>query len=139
MFDVLHVFHAHNRFLISVLALACVLKLIVNLLRKKEYGRSDAMLVRLYSVVLTIQFVVGILLLYNVGTMAAWDMSQLRLQLEHATTQLIAVGLSHAAVGVYRKTNGNRSTRALIFVAASFALIIVGVGRLKGFEYWMNL
>lgn len=139
MIDFLHTFHAHNRFLMLAFALACCIKLLMNIFGKKDFSKGDATLLRFYAIVFTIQFAVGLVLFVNMGSMSGWDMSMMRLQFEHATIMIIALGLSHATAGVKRKDPAVRSSRALIFVGLSLLLILVGVGRLKGFGYWMGL
>ncbi len=139
MIDILHVFHAHMRFLIGVLALITVVKLIRNLMRHQDIDGTDAMLLRLYALIFTIQFGVGLVLLWTVGSQASWDMSLMQHQWEHVVTMFLALGLAHATAGIRRKRGPGSSKRALIFIAASLVLVIAGVARLKGMGYWIQL
>ena len=136
--DTLLVLHSHNRNLFVLIAVVAIAKLVWNMLRKAEFGRSELLMLRIFSALMTLQFVIGLILLYRVGSAASWDMSALRHHMEHAVTMILALGLSHMAPMARKAEASARNTRALLYVTATLVMIIVGVAQLRGMSFWMG-
>ena len=136
--DTLLVIHSHNRNLVVLVLVVAIAKLLWNTIRSTPFGRSELMLLRLNAALLTVQFLIGIVLFFNVGSNASWDMSVLRSQFEHAFTMIIALGLAHMAPMVRKRAEAVRNRRALMFVVASFLLVLAGVAQLRGWAFWMG-
>ncbi|MFM8177679.1 MAG: hypothetical protein ACKOB6_09810 [Candidatus Kapaibacterium sp.] len=136
--DTLLVIHSHNRNLFVLLAVIAIVKLSWNILRTAEFGKSDMLILRIFSALMTLQFFIGLVLLYRVGTTASWDMAALRHQFEHAFTMILALGLSHMAPMARKADAPVRNGRALMYVAGTLLLIIVGVAQLRGMAFWMG-
>ncbi|MFM7774121.1 MAG: hypothetical protein ACKO9V_04630 [Candidatus Kapaibacterium sp.] len=136
--DTLLVIHSHNRNLFVLLAIIAIVKLSWNILRTAEFGKSDMLILRIFSALMTLQFFIGLVLLYRVGTTASWDMAALRHQFEHAFTMILALGLSHMAPMARKADAPVRNGRALMYVAGTLLLIIVGVAQLRGMAFWMG-
>lgn len=138
LMDVLLTIHSHNRNLFLLLALVAIVKLAWNIIQKSEFGSKDMIILRIFSALMTVQFFIGLILLYHVGSTANWDMSALRHQFEHAFTMILALGLSHMAPMARKAEASARNTRALLYVTATLVLIIVGVAQLRGMSFWMG-
>ncbi len=136
--DTLLVIHSHNRNLFVLLAVVAIVKLAWNMFRSAEFGRTDMTILRVFSALMTLQFFIGLVLLYRVGTTASWDMAALRHQFEHAFTMIIALGLSHMAPMARKAEASARNSRALLYVVGTLVLIIVGVAQLRGMSFWMG-
>ncbi|MFM8437198.1 MAG: hypothetical protein ACKOAX_01880 [Candidatus Kapaibacterium sp.] len=136
--DTLLVIHSHNRNLFVLLAVIAIVKLSWNILRTAEFAKSDMLILRIFSALMTLQFFIGLVLLYRVGTTASWDMAALRHQFEHAFTMILALGLSHMAPMARKADAPVRNGRALMYVAGTLLLIIVGVAQLRGMAFWMG-
>ncbi len=89
-------------------------------------------------VLLTLQFLLGVVLLVRSGIQAAWDVAALRIQLEHALTMLIAVGLSHMLPRIARTPDIKaRARKGVLILLALAVLVFVGVVRIRGIGYWL--
>jgi hypothetical protein len=137
--DILQNTHGFSRWIIAIVAIFCIVKLLLNVMRKQNFSRSDAGLVRLYSLLLTIQFIIGAILFVNKGNEASWDFSTLRHQSEHAFSMIAALGLAHATSAFKRSPINQRSARTLLLILASLLFIVAGVARLKGMSFWWEM
>jgi hypothetical protein len=128
--------HSHNRWLFVLLAVVLIVKLTINLVKRNPWSGLDGILLRTYTALMSLQFLIGLILFYNLGSALNWDMKLLRLNLEHATTMIIALGLSHYTAKWKNSDSSTRSRNVLIVVSISLLLIILGVARLRGLQFW---
>lgn len=128
--------HSHNRWLFVLIAVVLIVKLAINLIKRNPWSGFDGILLRIYTALMSLQFLIGLVLFYNLGSALGWDMKLLRLNLEHATTMIIALGLAHFTAKWKNADSATRSRNVLIVVAISLLLIILGVARLRGMQFW---
>ncbi len=136
-----HTLHAVERWILALLALFIVVSTFQRMRQRAPLDNRDTMALKLYSILFSIQFVLGLIQLGSLVIPAMQigaSLTPVRLQMEHATTMIIALGLSHAAAAARRKEPSRQARMAFIFSLASLVLIIVGVVRLKGWEMWMR-
>ena len=89
-------------------------------------------------ILVTLQFVLGLVLLLSNSLASGWDLRALRLQYEHAITMLVALAIVHLLPRVARTPDhATRGFRILTLGLIAIALIIVGVIRLRGGHYWV--
>ncbi len=94
--------------------------------------------VRSAVIVVTLQFVLGLVLLLSNSIASGWDLRALRLQYEHAVTMLVALAIVHLLPRAARTPQyAARGFRILVLGLIAIALIIVGVIRLRGGHYWI--
>jgi hypothetical protein len=129
--------HGSLRWLVALALLAIIVGAIAAIVTRRWPGwipwgiRSAVLLV-------TLQFLVGLVLLINGSIAAGWQMQSLRLQYEHAVTMLLALGAVHmlprAAVAAEPRARGRR---VLLLALIAALLVAVGVIRLRGAAYWI--
>ena len=95
--EILTTLHGHNRWLIVIFALLAIVFLILNRKDSTEYKKSTKFFGSLYAYFLVFQFLIGLLLFFPKAQSLNWDMSVLRIQFEHATTMILAIGIAHSA------------------------------------------
>lgn len=93
---------------------------------------------RSVMILLTVQFVLGAVLLVHRGIQVGWDVPGMRLQYEHAITMLIAVALSHLLLRVEHTGKAHYRARRILAISTAVVLLVaIGVIRLRGVGYWM--
>ncbi len=129
--------HGALRWLVALALLAVIIGAVAGIARQRWPGwipwaiRSAVLLV-------TIQFVLGLVLLINDTIAAGWQMRALRLQYEHAVTMLLALGAVHLLPRAARVPEPRvRGRRVLLLAVIAALLVAVGVIRLRGAAYWI--
>ncbi len=123
-FDFLTTLHSHNRNLVFLTAVVAIALTLVATLRKQPLGKAAQWSNRTYSLVLTLQFVIGLIVL--VGRWSEFS-EGLRHRLEHAVIMLVAVGLTHMT-GRFAKLPAPLASRnTLLTLLASLILVILGI------------
>lgn len=123
-FSFLTTLHSHNRHLVFVTAAVALLLAVVAFLRKQPLGSAARWSARIYSIVLTLQFLIGLVVLVG-----RWgDFAEgLRYRLEHAVIMLVAVALTHMT-GRFAKLPPPIATRnTLLTIVASIILVVLGI------------
>ena len=85
--DIILIIHSVNRWLIVLIGAGAVIKFLVGWLRHSTYLPIDRVLMSVYTGLLDLQLLLGIILLISGG------LEQYRI--EHAVTMIIAVTLAH--------------------------------------------
>ena len=137
--DFLITLHSHNRWLIVLFGLVAIIHLVLNLRNPKNYEKKTNLFVKIFSYVLAIQFVIGLILFYNKGVSLDWDMQVLRIQMEHATTMLLAVAIAHTSAAWKNAETSKRLRNTLFAMIVSILLIFAGVVRIGGFSLWLGM
>lgn len=136
--ETLLIIHSHTRWLVLFFVVAAILKLSLLLVRKQKYTSVDTMLVRVYGAILSLQWLIGLIMLISRGADAGWDMAIMRLQIEHGTTMTLALVCAHF-VGRWKKAaDAVRARNTLIFLLLSLVLILVGIVRIRGMEFLLG-
>ncbi|MBM4179326.1 MAG: hypothetical protein FJ211_08350 [Ignavibacteria bacterium] len=115
----------HSIYLLAALSLVFPL---LALVKKTPISSLGMGLIRTYSIVITIQLLIGISQL-----IMRWsDFGEgLRYRLEHATLMIVAVALVHMAPRFVKRgdTAGNRN--ALLMLLGSLVLVLLGVSLIQ--------
>ncbi|MFM8770881.1 MAG: hypothetical protein ACKOE4_02495 [Candidatus Kapaibacterium sp.] len=121
----LHTKMHHGLYLLSGLSVAVAL---VALLRKQLITALGLWIIRIYSIVLTLQVTVGLLQL----AMRWNDLGDgLRYRLEHGTLMLVALTLVHLTPRFIRKGDSTGTRNTLLLLVGSLALLLLGVSLIQ--------
>ncbi|MCX7929983.1 MAG: hypothetical protein N2663_04620 [Chlorobi bacterium] len=131
------VIHSHLRWLVAIGIIGALLASLFAVARR-QWLTFERWTVRVIPWMLTLQLLLGLILLVGSGATLGWDMPALRPQVEHATTMIVAVGISHMLPRMLRNADVRRSAnRAALAILGIGVLVFIGVVRLRGLVYWM--
>jgi hypothetical protein len=117
--------HGEIRWLVALLAAIVIVKFLIGWLGKRNYTSLDRTLLSIYTIVLDINVLLGLILLFSLGFNAQ--------RLEHAVTMILAVIAGHMTAMWRRSTDSTIKFRnQLLLVALSVLLVLFGVIRLRG-------
>ena len=127
--DFLFIFHSHFRWLVVLAGLAVLLKFLFGWLGKKSYGKTDQVLHAIYSGIIDLQLLTGLVFLLWSGLSSAGFP---RYRIEHTVIMIIVVILAH--LGGRWRTAGDaiRFRNGFLTLLLSLILIFVGVLMLPG-------
>jgi preprotein translocase subunit SecY len=117
--DFLYTFHSHNRWLVLLAAVAALLKLTITWLRGTEYAKSDRIITGIFSGLLSLQVVLGLVLLFWLGIS--------RYRLEHGVMMIIALGLVHFSARWKSSPGPVRARNTAAVIVTALVLIAVGI------------
>jgi len=118
--------HGDIRWLVAIVAAAVVIKFLIGWLGKKQYAPLDKTLLLVYTILMDINVLLGLILLFFAGGFSGT-------RLEHATTMVLAAIAAHMTA-VWRKStdSSTKYRNQLLMVALSLLLVVMGVIRLRG-------
>ncbi len=118
--------HGEMRWLLVIAAVVVIIKFIMGWLGKRPYASLDRTLLLVYTILLDINVLLGLVLLLFGGIFNGP-------RLEHATTMLLAVVAGHMT-SIWRKSTDSptKYRNQLLLVVLSLLLILFGVIRLRG-------
>ena len=117
--DIILTIHSLNRWLIVIVAAIAAIKFLVGWLRKSDYEPLDQRLMMLYTTLLDIQLLMGIILLLS-GELV-------RYRIEHAIPMVIAIVLAHLS-RLWRDKDGPVVFRNnFLAIVVGLLLIVAGV------------
>lgn len=118
--------HGDIRWLVAIVAAAVVIKFLIGWLGKKQYAPLDKTLLTIYTILMDINVLLGLILLFFAGGFSG-------ARLEHATTMILAAIAAHMTA-VWRKStdSSTKYRNQLLMVALSLLLVVMGVIRLRG-------
>lgn len=118
--------HGEMRWLVALAAVVVIVKFLIGWLGKKEYTPLDKRLLMVFTVLLDIDVLLGLIILFFGGGFSGP-------RLEHATTMILAAIAGHMTA-MWRKTPDSsiKYRNQLLMVVLALALVIVGVIRLRG-------
>jgi Ca2+/Na+ antiporter len=129
--------HGALRWLVALALLALIIGT-VAVIATRRWQKWIPWAIRSAVLLVTIQFVLGLVLLINDSIAAGWQMHALRLQYEHAVTMLLALGAVHMLPRAARAAEPRvRGRRVLLLALIAALLVAVGVIRLRGAAYWL--
>ncbi len=127
LFDILYQAHKGLRWLIVLLAVLALLKLLTIWLGKKEFDKLGNILTKSFVGILDLQFLLGlILIIWRAVQMSGLD----RMRLEHAVTNVIAIGLVHFSAKWKKSLGPVRARNTFIMYLVAMILIFVAVTRM---------
>lgn len=118
--------HGDIRWLVAIVAAAVVIKFLIGWLGKKQYAPLDKTLLLVYTILMDINVLLGLILLFFASGFSGT-------RLEHATTMVLAAIAAHMTA-VWRKSTDSptKYRNQLLMVALSLLLVVMGVIRLRG-------
>lgn len=118
-------FHTHSglRWLVVLATVIALVYLLLGLVRKGAYTVLAHRIMIIFSGLLTLQWLVGLILLLVRGTFASYEW-------EHALTMTVAVAVSHMHMRFRRAADSIRYRNGLLIVIAVLVLVYLGVARL---------
>ena len=119
--------HGFVRWLVAIVALVAIVRSVMGLVQKQSYTSTDRSLISVYTIVMDVNLLLGLILLFGLG--GGFPM----LRIEHATTMIIAIVVAHSTAAWRKSDDSAKKFRNnLIAVVVSLALVFVGVIRLRG-------
>ena len=121
----LHTKMHHGIYLLSGMAVAVAL---IAMIRKQAITGLGAWVIRIYSIIFTLQVVVGLLQLF----MRWSDFGDgLRHRLEHGTLMLVALTLVHLTPRFIRQADAVGTRNVLLLLVGSLVLTLLGVSLIQ--------
>jgi hypothetical protein len=120
--ELIYILHSHMRHLVLLFGALSVVCCIWALVKRTGFNTLFVWVVRLYSIALTIQFLLGAV---NLVTLWTSEGAILRYRLEHAFIMFLALGVAHTTPRFMRKVGGEFPTFALVL--GSLLLIVLGI------------
>lgn len=127
--SIIRTIHGELRWVIVIVGLVILVKFAIGWLGKKEYQSLDRTLLRIYTTLLDVNLVLGLILLFTLGISGM-------ARLEHAVTMILAVAAAHMTA-IWRKSevSPTKYRNQLLMVVLSLLLVLAGVIRLRSALY----
>ncbi|MCA9868193.1 MAG: hypothetical protein KIS95_02980 [Anaerolineae bacterium] len=124
--DTLMTIHGEIRWLVALAAVIVVVKFLIGWLGKRPYAPIDRTLLMIFTILLDINVLLGLILLFFGGGFSGP-------RLEHATTMILAVIAAHMTA-MWRNTADSsiKYRNQMLLVLLALVLVIFGVFRLRG-------
>ena len=120
------VLHSWTRWAFLIVAIAALVVFILGLIQKRAWDKRANTLLNVYSSVLSLQWLFGVILLISWGSIIGFNQRHFW---EHLTVQTIAVIVANAHHGWRRRElpDAARWRNGLLVIVISLALIMVGI------------
>lgn len=118
--------HGEIRWLVALAAIVVIVKFLIGWLGKRPYAPIDRTLLMVYTILIDINVLLGLILLFFGGGFSGP-------RLEHATTMVLAAIAAHMTA-IWRRTEDSsvKYRNQFLMVLLSLALVLLGVIRLRG-------
>ncbi len=117
--------HGELRWLVALAGLIVIVKFLIGWLGKREYKPLDRTLLMVFTILLDINVLLGLIILLFGGVFNGP-------RLEHATTMLLATIAAHLTARFRGAPDALRFRNQLLLVLLALALVLLGVIRLRG-------
>lgn len=119
--------HGELRWLVVAVAIVALIKFGVGLARNANYTGMDRGLMSAYTILLDVNFLLGLVLLFGSGGGFTAG------RIEHAVTMILALAAAHSSAMWRRSDDDAKKFRNnLLVLVLSLVLVVVGVVRLRG-------
>jgi hypothetical protein len=124
--DLLLTIHGEIRWLVALVAIIAIVKFAYGWLTNADYKGVDRILMSVFTVLLDINLLLGLILLISLGTGVA-------ARIEHAVTMVIALAIAHSS-SLWRRSSVPKTKfrNNLLAIIAALVFVIIGVIRLRG-------
>jgi hypothetical protein len=129
LLDITLTLHSLWRWVVLIVAVVVIVKFGVGWLGKRPWTDLDTRLGSGYAWAMTIQLVLGLVLLILYAAQGAFNA---RVQIEHAIYGLIATALAHMTRMFKNQPDDRRFRNALLLVLASLLVALFSIWRLRG-------
>lgn len=133
--NILLTVHSIVRYLVTIAALALIVRLVIGLVKKQAYDKSARILQASFSGLMDAQMLLGILLLIQGYSVLGLP----RYRMEHAGMMLLAVIVAHLPAAWKKSPDNIRTRNTLIAVIISLLLVVLGVGIALGWPRWWHI
>lgn len=118
--------HGEIRWLVALAAIVVIVKFAIGWLGKREYQSVDRTLLMVFTILLDINVLLGLILLFFGGGFNGP-------RLEHATTMILAAIAAHMTA-MWRKSTDSplKFRNQMLMVVLALVLVLFGVIRLRG-------
>jgi hypothetical protein len=134
--SVLLIIHSITRWLVTLVAIALVVRLVIGLAKQKPFDKTANALTGAFSGLMDTQMLLGVLFFVLDG-LGKTGFPPYRW--EHATTMLLAVIAAHLPALWKKKEDAVRTRNTLVVVVVALALVFLGVGPLGGWVRWWHI
>ena len=118
--------HGELRWLVVLAGLVIIVKFLIGWLGKREYTSLDRTLLMVFTILLDINVLLGLIILLFGGGFNS-------LRLEHSVTMLLAVIAAHMTARFRGTANpATKFRNQLLLVLLALLLVLLGVFRLRG-------
>lgn len=118
--------HGEIRWLVALAAIVVIVKFAIGWLGKREYQSVDRTLLMVFTILLDINVLLGLILLFFGGGFNGP-------RLEHATTMILAAIAAHMTAMWRKSTDSTLKFRnQMLMVVLALVLVLFGVIRLRG-------
>jgi hypothetical protein len=124
MEEIVRFLHSWTRWLVLIAALVAVVYMLIGLVRGRSYDRATRRIMTIFSSLVGLQWIIGIVLLLLMGSLTGFG---LRHYWEHLIVQTVALGVAHLHLRWKSATTTRPYINNLVLVAAVAALIVVGI------------
>jgi hypothetical protein len=121
--------HSLWRWVVLIVAVVAVVRFVIGWLGKRPWADLDTRLANGYAWALTVQVVIGLVLLVIYIVTSAFNP---RLQIEHTVYGLIATALAHMTRRFKNQPDEMRFRNTLLLVLASLLIVLFSIWRLHG-------
>lgn len=127
--SVIRTIHGELRWIIAIVAVVIIVKFLIGWLGKRQYQPLDRTLLLVFSSLMDLNLVLGLILLFTMGLSGM-------ARIEHAVTMILAVVAAHLTA-LWRNTedSGTKYRNQLLMVLLSMIFVILGVIRIRGALY----
>jgi len=128
--------HSIVRWLVTLAAIALIVRLVIGLIRKQPFDKSATALTSAFSGLMDTQMLLG-LLFFVLDGLGKTGFPPYRW--EHAVTMFLAVGAAHISARWKKKDDAIRTRNTLITVVISLLLVFIGIAPLGGWTRWWHI
>ncbi|MCX6078636.1 MAG: hypothetical protein NTW32_03800 [Chloroflexi bacterium] len=128
--------HSIVRWLVTLVALALIIRLIIGLVKKQPFDKSAAGLTSAFGGLMDTQLLLGLLFLVQDGLSKSGFPSY---RMEHAFAMILAVIVAHLPAMWKNKDDSLRTRNTLIIVIISLLLVFIGISPLGGWGRWWHI
>jgi len=127
--NIIQLIHGYWRWLLALVVILLVVKYVSGLITGAKYAAIDERLGRAFAGTMTVQFVLGLLVLISKIMVGGFNP---RIHMEHAFTGMMAVALAHAMPTFKRGSSTLRFISGLILAVLSIAIAVYNVIFIRG-------
>jgi hypothetical protein len=133
---VLLTLHSITRWLVTLAALALIIRLVLGLVKKQAFDKGTSTLLSAFNGLMDTQALLGILFFVFSGMGEAGFP---RYRWEHAVTMLVATIVAHLPAMWKKKDDSTRTRNTLIAVCFALLLVFLGVSSIGGWTRWWHI
>ena len=128
--------HSINRWLVTLAAIALIVRLVIGLVKKQPFDKSATSLTSAFTGLMDVQMLLG-LLYFVLDGLAKTGFPFYRW--EHVVIMFLAVVVAHLTAMWKKKDDAVRTRNTLITIAVSLVLVFIGIAPIGGWTRWWHI